>query len=526
MGKIKVLDCTLRDGGYCNQWNFGYKNIKRILNGLTEADIDIVECGFLTNAVIYHKDFTKYTNMNEINVILPQKRDKKLYVCMINYGEFDIVDLPAAHTASVDGFRIAFHKKDMNAALELCRQVKDLGYKVFIQAMVSLTYSDEEFLTLIKNVNKLEPYSFYIVDSFGVMKKNDLIRLFYLVDHNLNPNISVGYHSHNNLQLAYANAQALVNIRTTRDLIIDTSIFGMGRGAGNLNTELFIEYLNDNFGSKYFLKPILALMDEIIDKFYQKNYWGYSLPNYLSAKHNTHPNYAKFLDEKKTLTIENMDEIFELIEEPKRFEFDQKYIQQLYEEYLETGQVQENRVAELKSYIKGKNILLIAPGRSSIDEKEKIQEFAKLKNVVTISINFDYEECCTDFVFLSNLRRFRKLDSSKYCKCIVTSNISASNVYLQTKYHDLLMDNEIIRDNAGMMLIKYMIRLEADKIYLAGLDGYSLNPEQDFANPDMNSFVSKKMSGLFNQEIQKALLDFRKYIDIEFLTTPRYILID
>ena len=170
MGKIKVLDCTLRDGGYCNQWNFGYKNIKRILNGLTEADIDIVECGFLTNAVIYHKDLTKYTNTNEINAILPQKRDQKLYVCMINYGEFDIVDLPAAHAASIDGFRIAFHKKDMNAALELCRQVKDLGYKVFIQAMVSLTYSDEEFLTLINNVNKLEPYSFYIVDSFGVMK--------------------------------------------------------------------------------------------------------------------------------------------------------------------------------------------------------------------------------------------------------------------------------------------------------------------------------------------------------------------
>ena len=126
-----------------------------------------------------------------------------------------------------------------------------------------------------------------------------MIRLFYIVDYKLDSNIVLGFHSHNNMQLAYSNAQTLVDIQITRNIIIDTSIMGMGCGAGNLNTELFVEYLNDNFDMHYRLKPLLILIDEVLNIFYYENYWGYSLPNYLSAKYNTHPNYAKYLDEKK-----------------------------------------------------------------------------------------------------------------------------------------------------------------------------------------------------------------------------------
>lgn len=121
------------------------------------------------------------------------------------------------------------------------------GYKVFVQPMVSLNYTDEEFLSLIQLVNHIKPYAFYIVDSFGMMNKKNLIRLFYLVEHNLDESIWIGFHSHNNKQLAYSNAQCLIDTQTARNLIIDSSIFGMGRGAGNLNTELIVEYLNDNF---------------------------------------------------------------------------------------------------------------------------------------------------------------------------------------------------------------------------------------------------------------------------------------
>lgn len=120
--------------------------------------------------------------------------------------------------------------------------------------MVTLSYSDEEFLKLIRQVNEFMPYAFYIVDSFGMMKGKDLTRLFYMIEHNLSEEISIGFHSHNNMQLAYSNAQTLINVRSNRNLIIDSSVYGMGRGAGNLNTELFVDYLNENYGTHYKLE--------------------------------------------------------------------------------------------------------------------------------------------------------------------------------------------------------------------------------------------------------------------------------
>lgn len=525
MEHVSILDCTLRDGGYCNEWKFGKNNIKKIMNGLVEAGIDIIECGFFTNRVQYNPDIAKFTTIEEIAEVLPRNRENKLFVCLLNYGEYELDKIPLNDGTSLDGFRIAFHKKDMISAIELCKGIREKGYKVFVQPMVSLNYSDEEFLELIRTVNEFEPYAFYIVDSFGVMKQKDLVRLYYMVEHNLREDIIIGYHSHNNMQLAYSNAQTLVDIHTKRNMIIDSSIFGMGRGAGNLNTELFVEYLNDNINTNYELKPILTIIDEILNSFYQQNYWGYSLPNYLAAKYNTHPNYAGYLDAKKTLTIENMDDIFSMIDDEKRSVYDKEYIEKVYIEYMDTGNVQESHLDELKKKIKGKKVLIIAPGRSSVDEKDRIIACAKQKDIITISINFDYTEFNTDFIFLSNFRRFRELDKAKYSKCIATSNIPEKNVYLRTSYHALLNNKDTVRDNAGMMLINYLIQLRAAKIFLAGLDGYSLDPIQNFADPQMSFFTEKTTFEAMNHGLTQVLQEYKKRIQIEFITTQKYILI-
>ena len=156
------------------------------------------------------------------------------------------------------------------------------------------------------------------------------------------------------MQLAYSNAQTLVGLETNRNILIDSSIYGMGRGAGNLNTELFIQYLNENNDGNYELKPLLIVIDEILNIFYQKNYWGYSLPNYISAVHNAHPNYASFLDDKKTLTVEEMNEIFDMMDDEKKISYDKGYIENLYLNYMEMGRVQENHKEELKRILSSK----------------------------------------------------------------------------------------------------------------------------------------------------------------------------
>lgn len=525
MGRVRLLDCTLRDGGYCNQWQFGYDNIKKIINGLVSAGIDIIECGFLTNKTAYKKDVSIFTRMEDVAKVIPPNREGKLFVCLMNYGEYTLEEIPDYDGTSLDGIRVAFHKKDMRAALKLCEGIKAKDYKVFIQAMVSLNYTDEEFMELIRLTNEFEPYAFYIVDSFGIMKKKDLTRLFYMVEHKLKENIHIGYHSHNNMQLAYSNAQTLVDIQTKRSLIIDASVFGMGRGAGNLNTELFVEYMNDNLGTEYMLKPLLTIIDEVLNHYYQLNYWGYSLPNYLSAAHNCHPNYASYLDDKKTLTVENMDEIFSMMDEEKRSTFDKKYIEGLYIRYMDNGRIYGEHLYELRKILEGRRVLIIAPGKSGEYEKDKVIACAARKDVVSISVNFDYPHVETDFIFLSNLRRFRELDPSKKCKTIVTSNIPADGVYLKTKYTELLNCIEAVKDNAGMMLIKFLINLGVKEILLAGFDGYSYDISANYAEQQMAMFTKKAILDAMNTGMSAMLSEYAKQIKIGFLTQPRFLFI-
>lgn len=357
------------------------------------------------------------------------------------------------------------------------------------------------------------------------MKRKDLIRLFYLVENNLKTNIYIGYHSHNNLQLAYANAQALVDIQTKRDIIIDSTIFGMGRGAGNLNTELFLQYLNDNIGTNYQVKPLLRVMDETLNNIYQENFWGYSLPNYLSAVHNCHPTYASYLDERKTLTVEDLDEIFSMMEETKKNHFDQKYADEIYKKYMEIGETQEDRLEELKRNLKDKKVLIIAPGKSVETEKEKVIACAK-KGRITISINFDYPYLETDYIFLSNLRRYRELEASKLKKTIVTSNIPAREVYLKTDYESLLNKNNKVKDNASLMLMKYLIELGVKEIEIAGMDGYGSDSQENYAKEEMIFITSKKVYEEMNKGISDMLKELKKQIKIRFITTPHFIRID
>ena len=355
-----------------------------------------------------------------------------------------------------------------------------------------------------------------------MMKQKDLIRLFYMVEHNLKDNIWIGFHSHNNMQLAYSNAQGLAEVKTNRNLIIDSSIYGMGRGAGNLNTELFVEYLNENIGTNYKIKPLLNVIDEVLNDFYQQNYWGYSLPNYLSAAHNAHPNYAMYLDDKKTLTIKDMNEIFDMMDEDKRYSYDKKYIEKLYIEYMSHRAGQRN-VSAVAEKIKGRNVLLVAPGKSSVAEKDTISQFINKNNVLVISINFDYELVNTDYIFISNLRRFNELDKSKRGKCIVTSNIPADDVYAVVNYCDLINNEEAVEDNAGMMAIKMLILFGAKKVYLAGLDGYSHDSADNYGDKAMEFVAKSSVSDMRNEGMKKAIKKFSSQLPIEFITKNKYL---
>ena len=157
------------------------------------------------------------------------------------------------------------------------------------------------------------------------MKESDILSTYYILDKNLDKNIAICFHSHNNLKLSFANTQAILKASSERDLIIDSTIFGIGRAAGNLCTEVIAQYLNDNYQTNYNLIPILKILNEQINPIFDKTPWGYSVPYYLAAINSCHPSYAKFLDENK-ICVEKINEILKLIPEEKKYKYDENIV--------------------------------------------------------------------------------------------------------------------------------------------------------------------------------------------------------
>ena len=307
ISNIQILDCTLRDGGYVNDFRFGKNGIKKIIRQLTLAGIDIVECGFLEDGE-YDEECSVFNKVEQIAALLPEDHRNTMYVAMACYGEYDITQLSDYNGRSIEGIRVTFHYNEVEGALEYCKSIIAKGYKVFVQPVGTSSYTDERLLMLIKEVNKLHPYSFYLVDTLGLMLKDDVLHFYYLINQNLDSSIHFGFHSHNNLQLSYSNSQLLSELNSKRIISLDASVNGMGRGAGNLNTELIAHYLNYQ-ERRYEVEPILEVVDEYIAKIRQRFSWGYDVPHYLAAINGCQPNYAAFLMSMQTLTVKNIGTI-------------------------------------------------------------------------------------------------------------------------------------------------------------------------------------------------------------------------
>lgn len=521
MSNIAVLDCTLRDGGYINNWNFGAKNIKRIVQGLCQARTDIVECGYLAADAGLEEGKSLLADIDCFEKYLDGCDADREYVCMINYGDFDIAKLPDRKGRMISGIRLAFHKKNLKEALDQCENLKQKGYDVYVQPMVTMEYTDMELLDLIGKVNRIAPRALYMVDSFGAMRKKDMLRMYYLVNHNLNGDIMIGLHTHNNLQLAYSNAQALVEIAGNREIIIDTSIFGMGRGAGNLNTELFMEYLNDLHEGKYDVAPLLKVMDSVLTKIFITNRWGYSLPYYLTAVYNCHPNYASFLASKNTLTVEEINVLLSQIQGEKKNSFDKKYVTQLYEGYMNSGAEQEKSIDNILNFLRGQTVVLVAPGKTISTHRERILAFIKEQQSITIAINMNYSAYPADYIFVSNIRRFRELEAEYYEKTIVTSNIRSDEVLARLGYDKLENSLEGVRDNAGLMAIRFLIDAGVKKIFLAGFDGYSAGINDNYAAEDSYLNTDSELLNKMNEGMRVMICEYKKEIAIQFITPSK-----
>lgn len=331
---IELLDCTLRDGGYINNWEFKDQQIINTILLLDKANIENIECGYLSDKNSFDKDSTRFNSIDSINNILQPIKDKllsKLFI-MMDFGDYDLSKLKNNSVENVvNNIRFAFHKKDLLNIYSDLKNIDDKGYKIFLQPMITSSYSNDELLRVIDYTNKLNLSALYIVDSLGNMYFEELERLFLLMDNNLKPEIKIGFHAHNNLQLAYSNSINLTKLvsniitSTNRNIVIDSSITGLGRGGGNLKTELILSYLINN---SYNIFPILDLIDnDLQSAFADKNLYQETLYT-LSALRGCHPSYLKYFSEKK-LSLSNIKSLIDSIDNEYLTNFTLKYADSL-----------------------------------------------------------------------------------------------------------------------------------------------------------------------------------------------------
>lgn len=512
---IKLLDCTLRDGGYVNDWKWGYKRAKEIIQSLVKAGIDIVEVGFLRNVDVYDSDITVCNYIEELNKLLPEQKYGTIFSAMAMRSNYNISKLSPYSGTGIEMIRVTAHDYDIEDGLDFAREVKKNGYKLSINPINIMGYSDEKILWIIQQVNDIQPYQFSIVDTFGSMKRRDFDRIVSLVDNNLDVNIRVALHLHENMSLSFSLAQNFIDKHLNRPISVDGSLMGMGRIPGNLPIELIADYLNDYMEKIYDIDYLMDAIQDYIAPMKGEAVWGYTPAYFLSARYNLHRNYAEHYLKKGDLTNRDINHILSRFEYSKTTVFDVVYADKLYEEYKSNKIFDLNIREQLKKELKDKEILVIAPGSSINTYKADIDWFIQDKKPVIIAVNFIPDEYKIDFVFFSNNKRFYKLESIP-CKTIITSNLTEAKADYYIDYNSL--SGAFTQGcNSLLMLFKLLKDMQVKSIIAAGADGYS-EYKENYYNNNLRSYT--KHDNKFNTAVAQAIhsLDIR----IHFLTPSAY----
>lgn len=334
MGELKVLDCTLRDGAQANEANFGKNAISDIIANLAEANVDIIECGFLKN-VEYDENRTYFPQPSYMRKVIGNKKDGCTYAALMDFGRYDVDSLEQYDGKSIDLIRISFHKKNVPFVEDFIKKVIDKGYKVTIQPMDTFSYEREYVEEVIEIANRLKPEALAMVDTYSLAREEDIDRVYDIYRNRLEPEIKIGFHSHNNQLNSLALAKHFVERSLfERDVIIDSSLYGMGRGGGNLNTELFCEHLNRSGLKHYNMKNILDMIDKYLVEYKKKYEWGYSMPMLYAGLYGVHVFTTAYLCEKPGVSSYDLKCMFEMLDDYKKKRYDYDYLDAVYEEYM------------------------------------------------------------------------------------------------------------------------------------------------------------------------------------------------
>ncbi len=513
---IKILDCTLRDGGYYNNWNFDKNTVEDYFNKINSSNIDVVEIGFrFLNKNSFYGPFA-YSNENFIRKL---KINKKIDIAvMINASDIIKLSKSMSHSkilknfftikkkSIIKYFRVATHFSEIKLIIPFLKLINKYGYKVIVNIMQCSNKKSSDFKFVINNLKKLNFVKvLYFADSLGSMEPEEVVRISKYFKKNWSGEI--GIHAHDNCGNAVKNSLTAINFGVTW---VDSTIQGMGRGAGNAQTEILLTELRTKNIRKYFLKPIYQLAQDRFENLKRKYNWGKSLFYYMAAKNNIHPTYIQTLNEDKKYSSLDKIEIIENLKKINPISFDKDFLDNYY-----NIKKQPSGDWNAKNWCENQNVLIIGQGPSIKKYKKKICNFIKYKKIKTLCLNINKyipQNLVTYYVASHHERII--LDFPKYKK-LIKPLIIPKNLYLD------LISKHKSKKIMNYGLVKKLNKFEANKnyctlytklvvayalaickvgkaksIFFVGFDGYLHDEYKNVEMIKLINFFKKKFSKL------------------------------
>lgn len=527
---IELLDCTLRDGAYINNSEFGEPALKGIIKHLQDAHVEIIECGWLKDSP--HKGGSSYFHIPyDMKQYILEKKSSSTYVTMIDYNRYDDSVLPVCDGKSVDAVRIVFPHGKHDEGIAIGERIKQKGYKIFFQAANTLAYSDDDLVILAKAMNKVKPVAVSIVDTFGAMYDDDLERIFSVLDRELDKSIKIGFHAHNNQQLAFALSSHFVELaeKSGRDAIADASLCGMGRGAGNTTTELMASYLNRKHHKNYDMNEILDAIDMYMTGFEEKYSWGYSTPYFIAGLYQCHVNNIAYLQKNHRTNARDMSNIIASLSQSERRAYDYDLLEKRYLENQGRLVDDSKAIETLKKAASERKVLLLAPGKTIITQEEKVKDFIKKENPLVIAVNAIHKGYDCDYISFINSVRYQYAKDAYGKEFDSHKKILLSNIKTSGDANELVINfNSVIKrgwehfDNAVICMLRFLAKLDIQNVALAGFDGFKTAYNESYADSSLPTLNPNGNWDALNEEIKDMFKDFvlsvKSKMSIEFVT--------
>ncbi|MEJ2683583.1 MAG: aldolase catalytic domain-containing protein [Candidatus Sulfobium sp.] len=283
--QIKVLDCTVRDGGLINKWQFSDDFVRKVFLALSKAGVDYMEIGYKSSEKYFSRQENgawKFCAEEDLRKIVGDDDRSLKLSAMADVGRIDHDDIPHKRDSVLDMIRVACYVKEVDKAISLAHDCIDKGYETTINLMAVSKVLERDLDEALDDLSKSDVPAVYIVDSFGAMYSEQIHSLAKKYFEAL-PGKDLGIHTHNNQQLAFANTIEAIIAGVNR---IDATLYGMGRGAGNCPLELLLAFLKN---PKFDIRPVFEVIQDTLIPLKAEVEWGYHIPYMITGILNEHP---------------------------------------------------------------------------------------------------------------------------------------------------------------------------------------------------------------------------------------------